>query len=318
MKPDRGGLLLAVGVLALLVLPAPAWAAFPGANGRIAYVEPELGRHDIFTVLPDGSGAERLTDDEVDDQLPSWSASGRRLVYLHGRNQVFTIGAHGADQTPVTDEKGTLQSPHFSRSGGRIVYARLFFEKSWIFTIRRDGTDRRRVVTGDFLGSTSYSPNGKRIAFVGNPRGKRWGIWTIEPDGSDLRRLTRTGGDKNYDDFPEWAPDGRHILFARCDTGASQRACDGNLELMRLDGSHRRTISSFYGFFSPPIFSPAGDRIALVHTEANLDEFFCADVYTVTLSGADQGPVTDNCEELANGGPSDFAGQPSWQPIPAR
>src|SRR5436190_16666242 len=135
MKPVRGGLLLAATSLAFLVLPANGWGSFPGANGRIAYVEPELSTYDLYTVLPDGSGTERLTNDGVSDLQPSWSASGHRLVYLHGRHRVFTIGAHGGNPTPVTDEKGTLRSPHFSRSGGRIVYARWLSGKSRIFTI---------------------------------------------------------------------------------------------------------------------------------------------------------------------------------------
>jgi TolB protein len=301
-----------------MALPAIAGAAFPGANGRIAYVEPELTTYDLFTVLPDGSGTERLTNDGVSDLQPSWSASGHRLVYLHGRHRVFTIGAHGRNPTPVTDEKGMLRSPHFSRSGSRIIYARRLFGKSWIFTVRSDGTDRQRVVTGDYLDSPSYSPTGKRIVFAGTPKGKRWGLWTIEPDGSDLRRLTRKGGNRNYDDFPEWAPDGRHVLFVRCDTEASQRACDGNLSLIRLDHSHRRTLAGFYGYFSHPIFSPAGNRIALVHTEASLDDYFCADIYTITLSGSNRGPITDYCQQFHTSGARDFAGQPTWQPIPAR
>ena len=320
MKPVRRGLLLAVGALALLALPATAGAAFPGANGRIAYVEPELSTYDIYTVLPDGSGTERLTNDGVNLD-PSWSANGYRLTYLHGSyygpNQVFTIGAHGRNKVQVTDEKGRLRSPHFSPSGGRIVYAR-WFDNSWIFTIRSDGTDRRRVVTGDYLDSPSYSPNGRRIAFVGEPNGRRSGIWTIEADGSHLHRLTRADGDKNFDLFPEWAPDGRHVLFVRCDVGASDRTCEGDLKLIRLDGSHRRTITSFFGHFSPPIFSPTGDRVALVHIEASLDDYFCADIYTIRLGGSDQGPITDYCEQFHNDGTRDFAGQPSWQPIPTR
>jgi Tol biopolymer transport system component len=156
MRPIRGGLLLAVGALALLIFPTAGWGAFPGANGRIAF----LKGYDIYTIRPDGSGTERLTNDETYDEQLSWSASGHRLAYVHGSpygpNQVFTIGAHGGNPTQVTHEKGILRYPHFSRSGRRIVYARWFSEKIAIFTIRSDGTDRQRVVTADYLNSPSY------------------------------------------------------------------------------------------------------------------------------------------------------------------
>lgn len=92
MKTVRGGLLLAVGLLALLVLPATGWGAFPGANGRIAYINEWPG--DIYTIRPDGSGTERLTNDVAPEGQLSWSASGYRLAYVRG-HQLFTIGAHG-------------------------------------------------------------------------------------------------------------------------------------------------------------------------------------------------------------------------------
>lgn len=73
MKTVRGGLLLAVGLLALLVLPATGWGAFPGANGRIAYINEWPG--DIYTIRPDGSGTERLTNDVAPEGQLSWSAA---------------------------------------------------------------------------------------------------------------------------------------------------------------------------------------------------------------------------------------------------
>jgi WD40 repeat protein len=316
MKPVRRGLLLAVGALALLVFPASGWGAFPGANGRIAYIK----GYDIYTVRPDGSGTERLTNDQTYNDQPSWSASGHRLVYLHGSHyrtqQVFTIGAHGGNPTQLTHEKGVLRYPHFSPSGRRIVYAKLLPDESRIVTIRSDGSDRRRVVSGDYFDSPSYSPNGKRIAFRGEFRGKQDGIWTIKPDGSGLHRLTRTGA-YSLHLFPEWAPDGRHILFARCDLEVDDIDCYGDLKLMRLDGSHKRTVSGFSGY-TPPILSPAGDRIARVRSDGVWDDYYCSDIYTTTLDGTNQGPVTDYCEQFYDNGTREFAGQPSWQPIPAR
>ena len=316
MKRVRGGLLLAV--LALLGLPGAAWAAFPGADGRIAFVKSQAATSDIYTIRPDGSGTERLTNDAAREGQLSWSASGYRLAYVRG-HQLFTIGAHGGNPTQLAHETGGIRYPHYSPNGRRIVFATWVAHESRIVTIRSDGSDRRRVVSGEALDSPSYSPNGKRIVFRGLFRGKQDGIWTIKPDGSGLQRLTRN---PYRDVYPEWAPDGRHILFLRCND-PDQWDCtvnlpDGGLQLMRADGSHRRTIARFYDGFTPPIFSPSGDRIALVHTESQyFDEDFCSDIFTITLGGTNQGPITDYCEHYFDDGTREFAGQPSWQPIPA-
>jgi hypothetical protein len=58
-------------MLCVLVFVASAYAAFPGANGKIAFEGIDsVGNEDIYTVQPDGSGVTRLTDDPVWDRAP--------------------------------------------------------------------------------------------------------------------------------------------------------------------------------------------------------------------------------------------------------
>jgi Tol biopolymer transport system component len=299
--------------LLLAIVPATSWAAYPGANGLIAYSGHYRSQHrHIFTVRPDGSETRQLTNDERNDVQPSWSASGRRIVYVRRGSQVFTIGANGGHETRVIRDSKMVRSPHFSPNGRRIIYQRV--PGGAVITMRTDGTDRRRVVTGAW---PSYSPSGERILFAGTPSGKSvGGVWTIHPDGSHLRRVTRNGK-SHYDEMPEWAPDGRHILFVRCDI-YSQHECEGALDLIRADGSHKRQIGGWVGTeYSPPTFSPSGKLIARVRLESqSYDAVFCADIYPTTLTGSDKPPVTHNCEDFDNGGPGGFAEQPSWQPLP--
>lgn len=56
------------------------------------------------------------------------------------------------------------------------------------------------------------SPAGDRIAFA-SEAGDGWSIWVAEPDGSNVRRVTRGDGE-----YPAWSADGNWILFSR-DTG---------------------------------------------------------------------------------------------------
>jgi Tol biopolymer transport system component len=328
MRPIRGGLLLAVGALALLIFPTAGWAAFPGANGRIAY-QGSIPGTDIFTVLPDGSGTQQLTFDFTYDAGPSWSASGRRIVYNHRRHHVLTIDENGGNGRLVIRERGIVRSPHFSPSGNRIVYTRgrrgAVDARHPIFTVRTDGTHVRRVIAGR-IAWPSYSPDGRRIAFAGIPHGKNGGgIWTVHPDGSHLHRLTRDT-ERRFAQMPDWAPDGRHIVFVRCNNDESARyTCVGAVDLMRADGSHRHPIlRDWTGGYSAPAFSPNGHRIALTFSEFrsypdhDFDPFpACTDIYTITLNGSGKRFVTHNCEDYRNGDPASWAAEPSWQPIPA-
>lgn len=248
-------------MLLACLLPSAALAAYPGANGRIAYVgwAPNANYGDIFTAFPDGSGTQQLTDTEGESELdPSWSADGRRIAYVDGAPgslgyQVFTMSASGANQTQVTDDIGSHRTPSFSPSGRRIVYEK----RGKIFTIRTNGSDRRRIVP-------------------------------------------------SYATSPEYSPDGKHIVFLRCDTTASIHSCEGDLYLMRGYGRYRHPIRRA-GVGYSPAFSPAGNRIALTRSRNEI----CSDIHTITPWGTRRRMVTHNCDTSGA-----FAAQASWQALP--
>jgi Tol biopolymer transport system component len=59
-----------VALLAMLVLPASAHAAFPGHNGKIAFSSNADGDDEIYTINPDGTGLAQLTHNTVPDRQP--------------------------------------------------------------------------------------------------------------------------------------------------------------------------------------------------------------------------------------------------------
>jgi Tol biopolymer transport system component len=116
---------------------------------------------------------------------------------------------------------------------------------SSVFLVRRDGTHERRVgPPGEFAQQPAFSPNGRRIAFDGEPPGKGDQVEVMRLDGSHVRDLAPT-------DAPTWSPNGRRIAFRHGD----------NLATMRADGSHLRTIT--HGKLDlGPTWAPNGRRIA--------------------------------------------------------
>src|SRR5688500_2402207 len=60
---------------------APAGAAFPGANRKIAFSSDRAGDNEIFAMNPDGTEVEQLTFNNGSDYDPAWSADGGRIAF---------------------------------------------------------------------------------------------------------------------------------------------------------------------------------------------------------------------------------------------
>jgi TolB protein len=78
-------------------------------------------------------------------------------------------------------------------------------------------------------------------------------IFSANPDGSDLVRLTNS---KGYDAECSYSPDGRQILFV------SDRDGDPDIYLMDADGTNVRQLTNQPGYDGGPFFSPDGKWIA--------------------------------------------------------
>jgi hypothetical protein len=72
-------LLLSVFVAISTVTGVAAHAAFPGRDDRIVYMNTigcgDVWRNGIFTILPNGTSRQRLTD-RGDSDSPDWALSG--------------------------------------------------------------------------------------------------------------------------------------------------------------------------------------------------------------------------------------------------
>ncbi len=117
------------------------------------------------------------------------------------------------------------------------------------------------------VGDPQLSPNGKTIAFtigvVNLAENKTvTQIYTIKPDGSDLKQLTKS--DKSASS-PRWSPNGKYIAYT---TG-------GQIWRMDNDGGDRKQITSITTGASNPVWSADGDWIAFsseVYPECKTDE----------------------------------------------
>jgi Tol biopolymer transport system component len=129
-------------VLSSLLLPGAAGGAFPGSNGRIAFITNRDADFEIYTMRPDGSDERNLTDAPGIDQDPAWSPDGGSLAFSRLRPgatdaDVFRMRADGTGRVNLTRTPDARErSPVWSPNGRRIAFER----ELRILRIRSDGT----------------------------------------------------------------------------------------------------------------------------------------------------------------------------------
>src|SRR5690242_18076290 len=87
------GTTVAAMLLGVLGLVAPAHAAFPGANGRIAFSS--YGQ--VYTINADGTGGTVLAS----GRDPAWSPDGTKLAYVNPAGHLAVMNADGSSQTDL-------------------------------------------------------------------------------------------------------------------------------------------------------------------------------------------------------------------------
>jgi Tol biopolymer transport system component len=124
--------------------------------------------------------------------------------------------------------------------------------------------------------------------------GPEAGLYVMNPDGSQVRRLTS----EKVDSSPAWSPDGSSIAFVRGFWDP-----DAGIYVMDADGSNlRRLTDGGWGDDRPeidPAWLPTGTRIAFAQEGANTD------IYTVSSDGTGLARLTDS--------PA-MEYQPAWSP----
>ncbi|MGQ0765801.1 MAG: S41 family peptidase [Gemmatimonadota bacterium] len=197
----------------------PMW----GADGRIYFASERDGTFNIWRVAPDGSAAEQVTrhsDDGV--QFPSISPDGRRIVY-ENEFELWTLDVPAGQPRRVSipmafdpKENDVSLLTASNRADGFSIspeadYLAVDVHGEIVIVPVEQGVGEKVQITNSPWRERfqSYSPDGRRLAYVSDESGEEE-IWVQEITSGARRKLTTHESVKA--DLT-WAPNSQKLAF---------------------------------------------------------------------------------------------------------
>jgi Tol biopolymer transport system component len=126
------------------------------------------------------------------------------------------------------------------------------------------GTRQANAASDVAVGAGTASPRDGLIVFMRPGEIGAFDVWVVRPDGSRLRRVTRSPAGRD-DHNPVWSPDGSIILFERRKLDSSTPGPDEAIYAVDANGKHLRQVTHCRGHCwadSEPAWTADGSRIA--------------------------------------------------------
>jgi hypothetical protein len=285
-------LLLGTGIT--LLWTQPVWAAFPGANGKIAF-ESWDGDWEIFVMNADGSGVTQLTYNQAHEHMPAWSPDGSSIAFegdRGGNAEILVMNADGSRQIQLTDNPADDNHPAWSPDGSKIAFSSTRSGDREIFVMNADGSEVRQLTNNQWDDAyPAWSPDGSKITFS-SYRDGQWDLFVMDADSSQEVQLTKNSA---VEWMSDWSPDGSKIVFDSDQDG------DSEIFVMNADGSGQIQLTRNNALDLAPAWSPDGSKIAF---QSNRDGDM--EIFVMNADGSRQ-------VRLGSLG----AGSADWQPIVA-
>ena len=119
--------------------------------------------------------------------------------------QIATIKPDGSGFQAIVDDGINNGFPSWSPDGKKIVYRRA---KQLVIRTLADGKTTALTDGSHYDNFPAWAPNGSVILFTSDRSDGRFELYTIRPDGTDLKRLTNVPGSNAH---AAWSSDGAWI-----------------------------------------------------------------------------------------------------------
>jgi TolB protein len=269
-----------------------------------------------------------------------FSYDGKRLIFMSTRepyscDQIFIMNIDGSSAHLLSTGRGRTTCGYFYPDGQHVLYSSTHragdecpprpdyshgyvwavYSSYQIYYATDDGKiDRPLTIGPGYNAEATLSSNGRKIVFTSSRDGDL-DIYTMSPDGSNVRRLTQTLG---YDGGPFFSPDNRWIVYrahhpagdaeiARYKSLLAKDLVEPNemdLWLMRADGGQQHQITKLGGASFAPSFFTNSQRIIFSSNYEHLgtSQF---ELYSIALDGT-------NIERITSAG--GFSAFPQFSP----
>jgi DNA-binding winged helix-turn-helix (wHTH) protein/Tol biopolymer transport system component len=197
-------------------------------------------RHDSKTI--------RLTSGPLEFSWPlPGTVSG--TIFAIGalkRSEIMRYDLHSKDYVPYLFGV-SAEFVSFSEDAKWFVYSS--YPDAILWRARMDGTQKAQLTFPPMRAyAPRWSPDGSRIAFMGNLPGKSPNVYAVSADGHGLEQILPEERDQAD---PNWSSDGNSIMFGGMDTQCAP------IRTVELRNKHTSTVPGSEKLFSPR-WSPNG------------------------------------------------------------
>jgi Tol biopolymer transport system component len=193
-----------------------------------------------------------LTAGPINYLSPVLSLDGRKLFVIgdQPRGELIRYDTKTGGLVPYLSGI-SAEGVSFSDDGKWVAY--VTFPEGTLWRMRIDASERLQLTFSPLRAFQPYwSPDGKRIAFMGTEPGKSWQVYVVPAEGGIPRMISPES--RNHAD-PSWSPDGLSLAFGALPFAEPDNA--GGIFILDLKTNQVSKVAGSEGMWSPR-WSPDG------------------------------------------------------------
>lgn len=206
----------------------------------------------------------------------TWTAPGSDVT------NIASVAADGSDLRVLTSSTTQMsEGVEWEPQGDRLLFDSDRTGCCHLFTMDGHGGDVRPLDQAAG-GYPSISRDGSTIAIDSGPP---QGIFLVNSDGTNARRVTTAPTATAVDSLPAFSPDGKQIAFDRILDGSPGHGRSA-IFVVNIDGSGLKQLTDFATNASYPNWSPDGTRIVFNDNSANGSQTTPQNVWVMNADGS--------------------------------